>query len=419
MALATRTGPLIAAPRELLPATGARRVVIVGGGWGGLSTAARLRQLAPEFEVVLIDRQAIFWSFPQSNKWLVGLAEDATMSYEIVPAARRHGYTFIEGTVTGIDRAARRVLTAEGSLGYDWLVLSLGIRHDYTAWFGNEQAPAEAARRQFPSAFASGDEVRLLRKKLQDFRGGELVMTIPPMPYRCPPAPYERACTIGWWLKSRGIKGRLTVLDPNPAALGYDRVFRQHYREQIVYVPQATLKSVDPFARTLSTDFDTFRFDDAILMPPQQAGELAWQAGLIGRDATGKPSGWAAQDAVSLASLADDRVFLVGDMIDKVSPLFGHYPKSGHLANRLGHIAAAQITARAKGEAAVVQLPDSVCYVHTNVAPMEMLRLDAQYRLRGDGLVTQTIKQHYDPNPRGEDGEWLQAMYHDFLLPSR
>jgi hypothetical protein len=79
-------------------------------------------------------------------------------------------------------------------------------------------------------------------------------MTIPPMPYRCPPAPYERACMIGWWLKSRRIKGKLIILDPNPIALGFDRIYRQHYAEQIVYVPQAAVKSVDPFKKTVVTD---------------------------------------------------------------------------------------------------------------------------------------------------------------------
>jgi hypothetical protein len=32
-------------------------------------------------------------------------------------------------------------------------------------------------------------------------------MTVPPGPARCPPAPYERALMIAWWLKTRGIPG--------------------------------------------------------------------------------------------------------------------------------------------------------------------------------------------------------------------
>ena len=178
-------------------------------------------------------------------------------------------------------------------------------------------------------------------------------------------------------------------------------------------------KSVDPFGKTIVTDFDTIKFDDAILMAPQQAGDLVWQAGLIGKDSAGKPTGWADQDAVHLHAKSDERVFLIGDLIDKPSPLFGHYPKSGHLANRLGHIAAQEIAARAKGSEPEAQLPDSVCYVHANVEPMEMIRIDAHYRLRGDGLIVQTVKQSYDPNPRGEDVQWAEAMYAEFLAFKR
>ena len=108
-------------------------------------------------------------------------------------------------------------------------------------------------------------------------------------------------------------------------------------------------------------------------------------------------------------------MFLIGDLIGQVSPLFGHYPKSGHLANRLGRIAAREIASRAKDRMAELVLPDSVCHVFSDVEPMESIRIDAQYRLRGDGVIAQSVRQHNDPQPRGEDVEWAKSMYADFL----
>ncbi len=411
--------PIVRSTPELLPASRGKRVVIVGGGWGGLSAARELRKIAPDLEVVLLEKNAAFWSHPQSNKWLVGLADGKHLVHDIQAAASAYGYTFIRSTVTAIERDTRRVITELGALNYDWLILAVGIRYDFAPWFGDDARAAEHTRQHYPAAFIGADETRALKKKLENFSGGDLAMTIPPMPYRCPPAPYERACMIGWWLKSRAIKGKLIVLDPNPIALGFDRIYRQYYKDQIVYLPQAALKSVDPFGKTLTTDFDTVRFDDAILMAPQQAGDLAWQADLIARDSAGKPTGWAEQDALHLHAKGDERVFLIGDLIDKVSTLFGHYPKSGHLANRLGRIAAGEIAARAKGIAPEKRLPDSACYVHANVEPMEMIRIDASYRQRGDGLIVQTLKQGYDPNPRGEDVLWAETMFEEFLAFKR
>jgi NADPH-dependent 2,4-dienoyl-CoA reductase/sulfur reductase-like enzyme len=403
------------AAAELLPTPKGKRVVIVGGGWGGLSAARHLRKIAPDLEIVLLEKNAAFWSHPQSNKWLVGLSDGRHLVHDYLAAASAYGYTFIRGEVTAIERDKRRVVTDQGSLGYDWLILAVGIRYDFAPWYGNDRRAAEHTQQNYPGAFIGGEETRALKKKLEGFAGGDLVMTIPSMPYRCPPAPYERACMIGWWLKTRKIKGKLIVLDPNPIALGFDRVYRQYYADQIVYVPQAAVKSVDPFGKIISTDFDTIKFDDAILMAPQQASDLVWQAGLIAKDSAGKPTGWADQDPVHLHARGDDRVFLIGDLIDKASSLFGHYPKSGHLANRLGRIAAQEVAARAQGLEPEAQLPDSVCYVHANVEPMEMIRIDAHYRLRGDGLIVQTVKQSYDPNPRGEDVQWAEAMYGEFL----
>jgi len=414
-AFATSAAPLIGSSAALLPPGKGRRVVIVGGGWGGLSAARHLREVAPDLEVVLLEKNAAFWSHPLSNQWLVGLADGRHLVHDYLAAAKAYGYTFMRSAVTAIERDARRVVTGQGYLSYDWLILAVGIRYDFAPWYGDDRRAAEHTQQHYPAAFIAGEETRALRKKLESFSGGDLVMTIPPMPYRCPPAPYERACMIGWWLKTRKIKGKLIVLDPNPMALGFDRVYRQHYADQIVYVPQAAVKSLDPFARTVITDFDTIRFDEAILMAPQQAGDLVWQAGLIAKDSAGKPTGWADQDEVHLHARGDERVFLIGDLIDKASLLFGHYPKSGHLANRLGRIAAQEIAARAAGAEPPNLLPDSVCFVHANVEPMEMIRIDATYRTRGDGRIVQTMKQAYDPNPRGEDVQWAEAMYAEFL----
>ena len=61
--------------QTLLPRGKAPRVVVCGGGWGGLTTAANLRQLAPQAEVVLLDRNPVFFSSPLSNMWLVNMVD--------------------------------------------------------------------------------------------------------------------------------------------------------------------------------------------------------------------------------------------------------------------------------------------------------------------------------------------------------
>ncbi|MDO9065119.1 MAG: FAD/NAD(P)-binding oxidoreductase, partial [Sulfuricella sp.] len=114
--------PFIGRAAEMLPRSKGRRVVIVGGGWGGLSAARHLRDLAPDLEVVLLEKNPAFWSCPLSNKWLVNLADTRFLVHDYASAARAYGYTFIQTEVSAIDRDTRRVVTAQGTLDYDWLI---------------------------------------------------------------------------------------------------------------------------------------------------------------------------------------------------------------------------------------------------------------------------------------------------------
>ena len=399
---------------SLLPAARGRRVVVVGGGWGGLAAARQLHELAPTLEVVLLERNAAFWSCPLSNRWLADRLDGRLLEHDYAQAAKAFGYTFIHTEVNAIDRDKRQLRTRDGVLDYDWLILAVGIRDNFDPWFGNDARAADQARKQFGSAWQAGEQAAL-KAKLESFSGGDLLMNIPPMPYRCPPAPYERACMIASLIKRRNLKAKVILLDPNPMMQGFSRVFSTQYRDQITYVPQARIKAIDPFGKRLSTEFEEFRFDQAILMPPQQAGELTWQAGLIGKDESGKSSGWAAQEATTYRAIDDPRIYLVGDMIDRASPLFGHYPKSGQMAAHQGRIAAAQVVSAIQEKAVVPALPASTCYVLAGADPMEMMRIETSYRLRGDGLIMQMVKQHYDAQPRDEDVTWAKAMYSELL----
>ncbi len=393
-------------PRLLAAQAVSGRVLIIGGGWGGLAAAKELRVSAPQLEVTLIERQKSFWSHSISNRWLVNLAEKNVLSHSYEAAARTHGYRFVCAEVGSIDRSRHTVSTSDGEFAYDWLIIAAGIREDFSAWFGVDRNSIDFCRKNHASAFSDATQHAALKERLQRFTGGDLVMTIPPMPYRCPPAPYERAGLLAWWMKTRQIKGRLIVVDPNPAVMSFDRIFRDSYRDHITYMPQAKVKSVDPFKKQIVTDFDTIDFTDAILMPPQQAADILWQNGMIGQG-----SNWASVDPVNLNMPGDEQVYIVGDAIDKVSQLFGHYPKTGQLAARLGRIAARQIAARASDQLPEKQLPESTCYVLSRAEPMELAQINTNYRFRGDGLIQQTVRQSYDAQARDEDLAWAKGMF--------
>ena len=388
------------------------RVAIVGGGWGGLACARALRQIAPGLDVTLIERDASFFSLPLSNRVLAGTLDAARLQFDARAAAARHGYARIEAEVTAIDRDKRRLRWPGGEAAYDWLVLAPGIRYDWSAWFGSDTDAAARCAREFPCGMRAG-EFADMRRVVDAFHGGDLLMNVPAQPGRCPPAPYERAVAIAARIRRERLKARLILVDPGPGALGFRQLFAERYRDEIVHLTNATITHVDPVARRVRTEFDDIRFDAALLAPPQQAADPVWQAGLVGAEAggeAGRSRGWAAVQPLSLRAIDDERIFVIGDAVGAVSPLFGHYPKSAHVAVRMARIVAGEIAARAAGRDAPAALPDSVCYVGSDVAPPESLRIDARFHQRGDGVIVQTVRQHRDPQPRGEDEVWLASL---------
>lgn len=402
---ATTLPPMIGLPgQQLMPKGRASRVVVVGGGWGGLTVSKQLRLKAPQAEVVMLERNPVFFSCPLSNKWLNDIVDDSFLTHDYLKVSQAHGYKYVQCEVTHVDRAARRVYTSQGHLDYDYLVLAPGIRYNYEAWFGNDRAAADATRTRFPAAYIPNAEHFTLKRALQSFKGGDWVMTLPPPPQRCPPSPYERACMIAYYFKSHGIKGRVTILDHKPRIMpigpGFRAAFEELYKDYITYVPNARVQEVDPFNKRIRTSAGDMKFDHATLMAPHQAGDIAWKADAIARGPDGKPTGWTDVDPLKLHLRGDDRVYVIGDAVGRVAPTFGFYPKSAHVANALGHIVAGYIGERLAGRSPKDELPDNLCYMMVNGNPREAISVQFDYVVNSKGEIEQT---QIDDNERREE----------------
>lgn len=416
------TQPLITpSSTELMPKGRQRRVVVLGGGWGGMTTARYLRETAPDLEVVLLEKNPVFWSCPLSNKWLIDVVETDALVHSYTAPARRYGYTFVQSEVTDIDRSKKRVHTAQGHLDYDWLVVSAGIRVSYEPWFGNDRRAIEHTRSHFASAYVPSAEHLALKQKIQNFKGGTIVMTLPPPPHRCPPSPYERACLMAAHFQANKIPAKILILDPKPRiapiGAGYRMAFEDLYEDTIQHIPNAAVQSVDPFNKRIRTAAGEFAFDDAILMGHHQAPDLVWKLGAIGRTAEGKPTQWADVHP-ELYHLRDDTsIFVIGDSVGAVSPQFGHYPKSGHVANRMGKSVAQYIAQQASNQAMRPVIIDNLCYMLVNTDPKEAISVQFDYHMGPEGHLVQTQTDDHQRRAElwSEDLRWYGLMMKDFV----
>lgn len=396
----------------ILSSPARQRVVIVGGGWGGLAAAKQLSSFGEAFEVVLLESNTHFFSQPLANRWLTGQDDGRHLQHALAPVAQALGYRFENALVNAVDRSQRQVHSSAGKFDYDWLILAPGIGENWAALAVDDE---RAAAQAFSSAFSSGGTLAGLQQRINNFSGGHCLLSIPPQPYRCPPAPYERALMLAGLFKSRGLKFHLTLVEPNAPWPAYQRVFREHFHEQITYLPQTRLRQLNSAQRVAQLDFDALTFDQAILMPPQQAGAICWQAGLIRQQPDGRASGWADVHPENFQAIADPRVFVIGDSVGPVSPLFGHYPKTGQIAACMGRIVAKEIEARQRGKSIQPDLPESTCYTQVNVYPRETIRIESRYTRRADGPLVQQIKQVRNNFPAGEADAWLASMHQELF----
>jgi NADPH-dependent 2,4-dienoyl-CoA reductase/sulfur reductase-like enzyme len=288
--------------RALLPRP-SRRVVIVGGGISGAMCARTLRKLAPEVEVVVLERNPTYVSGPSHVDYVVGL-EDARKVTVTFDALVRDGVKVLRAPATGLRLGDSRVLTPQGFVEYNVLVVATGLLPAE-----NEVRNLLENRRLSPHAWTWAGTVEL-RRAVEAFRGGTFVITVPPPPYKCPPGPYEVACLVDEFWKKKGVRAEVVVLDandrPQPPLLA-DLWRRVLADRGIVYKPSFKVVELDPGTRTLISDRgERQRFDLASVIPPQRAPLFIEEAGL------GAP--FVPVDPATFRSRAHEAVYAVGDV---------------------------------------------------------------------------------------------------------
>ncbi|MEM9554087.1 MAG: NAD(P)/FAD-dependent oxidoreductase [Acidobacteriota bacterium] len=110
-------------------------VVVLGGGFGGLSTARALRE-AP-VRVTLVDRRNHHLFQPLLYQVATGALSPANIASPLRGLFKHQSHiTSLLGHVTDIDLDARRLVLADGSVPYDYLVVAPGSSQSY---FGHDE----------------------------------------------------------------------------------------------------------------------------------------------------------------------------------------------------------------------------------------------------------------------------------------
>jgi NADPH-dependent 2,4-dienoyl-CoA reductase/sulfur reductase-like enzyme len=320
----------------------AARVVVIGGGVGGSTVAKYLAASATRIEVTLIEPKPRYTTCFFSNLYLAGLRSLESLTHGYETLAQGYGVNVIHDSVTAIDPAGKTVVLERGTkLPYDRVVLAPGIAFKY----GTIEGYDEVATQIMPHAWIAGPQTELLRRQLESMEdGGVFVLVAPPDPFRCPPAPYERASLIAYYFKQYKPRAKILILDAKDSFFQQD-VFQdgwnRHYPGMIEWLPgQFTggIKAVDVKGRLVKTAGDTFKADVANVIPAQEAGQLAQQARLVDQ------SGWCPIDPMTFESKLQPGIHVIGDAAKA-----GNMAKSAFAANSQAKVCAFAIVAALTG----------------------------------------------------------------------
>ena len=136
--------------------SGRHRVVIIGGGFGGLSAARRLKNVP--VDVTLIDRHNYHLFQPLLYQVATGALSPANIASPLRNVLKKQKNTrVLLAEATGIDAANRRVTLSDGAVDYDTLIVAAGSSHQY---FGHDEWE------QFSPGLKTVDDATDMRRRI-------------------------------------------------------------------------------------------------------------------------------------------------------------------------------------------------------------------------------------------------------------
>ncbi len=368
---------LATAPRAFAQAR--PRLVVIGGGFGGATAARALRRLVPAAEVTLVEPVRTYTACPFSNLVIAGLRPLSAqrLAYDALAA---EGIRVVHARADDIDPQTRSVrLSDDSRLAYDRLVLSPGIDMRWGVLEGYDGA---AAADRLPHAWKAGPQTALLAAQVEAMpEDGVMVITVPSAPYRCPPGPYERASLVAHVLKTRKPRAKLLILDAKDS-FSKQPLFEAEWAARYPGIVEwrgassdGTVRRVDPSSLEVFTDFEAIRADVINVIPPQQAGAIALQAGVA--DATG----WCPVEATAFESTLQPAIHVIGD-----ATIAAPMPKSAFAAGLQARVVAVQIARILAGREPEPTRLANTCY--SFVAPDAAVSIAGVYTNTGGRLAS-------------------------------
>ncbi len=359
-----------------------RRVMIIGGGFGSLTLANQLRRASAReglsLSITVIGSSAdILYQpgllFVPFNK--PGYRDLSQLQWPVKRFLHRD-IEFVHNTVVELDPQHNVVTTKDGKRReYDDLVVALGaslVKDD-------EEIPGigtEFARGERVFGFYSSHDSFALRQALDKFEGGDFVIDIATLPFKCPVAPIEFACLADEYFKKKGIRKRVNITLVTPLSGAFTKPVCNNMLTSLLVdknvsiEPNFELLEIDASAQLLvCPDKTTVHYDMAVIVPPHDGSKIVEDAGL------GNGLGFGRCDKHTLQSLVYDNIYFLGDVADVPTS------KAGSVAHFQAEVVTERIIAGCRGDKPITESDGHAnCFIETGFG--KALLIDFNYDIQ-------------------------------------
>jgi sulfide:quinone oxidoreductase len=297
------------------------QILIVGGGSGGLTVAARLKRVLPRPDIAIVEPSRTHYYQPLWTLVGAGIVPKevtARPEADYIPP----GVRWIQDAAVELRPADHTVITRSGTaLSYDYLVVAPGIQID---WDKIPSLPEALGTNGVCSNYAY-EQADKTWETLQRFQGGNAVFTMPSTPIKCGGAPQKIMYLADEHFRRRGVREKTHMIGAfaSKAIFGIPMFARAIepilQRKAIDFRPHHDLIALSPEDKMAvfrvthgeTTQDMVMPYDMIHVTPPQSAPDFIKASPLA--HAEGPFRGWLKVDPYTLQNPDYPEVFGLGD----------------------------------------------------------------------------------------------------------
>jgi sulfide:quinone oxidoreductase len=313
------------------------RLIIIGGGSGGVSMAARMCKHLDPKEIILIEPSDVHYYQPMWTLVGAGLYE-AQKTGRPLASILPKGIHWVRDSVEKINPTEKNIVLKSGDvIAFDYLILSSGLELNWSAIKGAK----EALGTEGVCSIYDFKQASKTAQMLKNFKGGNALFIMPPVPIKCAGAPQKIMYLAEEIFRELGVREKTKVhfftygkamfgipifaqkLDEVATRKGIER----HYLHKLVEIKASEKIAVFKVLKEVKTDSKSstpstvelhedheveIPYDLIHIVPPMKAHDFVSTSGLA--YAEGPQKGWMKTDQHTLQHMDYPYIFGIGDV---------------------------------------------------------------------------------------------------------